>query len=87
MRRKSHYKSILEGYGRIVLAVAVLVVVVVAARLLAFFDLLGPRIAASLPGGALLAGFLLMAILLYGHRWLSRRLTVRAMPPTKSTRN
>jgi len=78
MRRKSHYKSILEGYGRIVLAVAVLVVVVVAARLLAFFDLLGPRIAASLPGGALLAGFLLMAILLYGHRWLSRRLKLIA---------
>ncbi|SEQ28270.1 diguanylate cyclase (GGDEF) domain-containing protein [Devosia sp. YR412] len=75
MRRDPNFASILVGYRRIAIAVAVLVLFTIAIRLLAFFDLLGPRALAVMPAGALLIGLVMLGILIYGHRWLSRQLS------------
>jgi diguanylate cyclase (GGDEF)-like protein len=78
MRRDPNYTSILDGYARIALLVGILVVGVVAIRFLVFFHLAGTRVEDALPAGSLLTGILMVAILFYGHRWLSRRLSVIA---------
>ena len=78
MRRDPNYSSILDGYVRIALLVGILAAGVVAIRLLVFFELVGPRVRDALPAGSLLAGMLMIVILLYGHRWLSRRLSIIA---------
>ena len=78
MRRDLNFASILDGYRRIALAVAVLVVAIVITRILAFFSLLGPGIQAVLPGAGLATAFVLLAILAYGHGWLSRQLKATA---------
>lgn len=78
MRRDPKFSSILAGYRRIACAVAVLALAVVVVRALAFLDMLGPTGVSALPAGSLLVGLLLLAILAYGHRWLSRSLAVIA---------
>ena len=75
MRRDPNFSSILTGYRRIAITAGVLVVFVVVVRLLVFFGFVGPRIAAMLPAGGLLTGLVLLAILAWGHRWLSHHLT------------
>lgn len=74
MRRDPNLSSILNGYRRIAIAAGVLVTFVVVVRLLVFFNLVGPKITAALPAGGLFTGLLLLGILAYGHRWLSRHL-------------
>ncbi|MGB3337744.1 MAG: GGDEF and EAL domain-containing protein [Devosia sp.] len=74
MRRDPNFTSILTGYRRIAMAAGVLVVFVVLVRLLVFFDLVGPGVSAMLPAGGLLIGLVLLAILAWGHGWLSRHL-------------
>lgn len=78
MRRDPNYTAILQGYRRIAIAVAILVTIVVVARLLAFLKLLTPSVAAVLPAGALLTGIILVGLIFYGHQWLSRRLILIA---------
>ena len=76
MRRDPNFASILDGYRRIATALVVLVLLTVTFRLLAFFNMLGAEALAAMPAAALIVGFLLLAILAYGHRWLSQRLKV-----------
>ena len=74
MRRDPNFTSIIKGYRRIAIAAGLLVIFVVVVRLLVFFDLVGPRISAMLPAGGLLTGLVLLAILAWGHAWLSGHL-------------
>ncbi len=78
MRRDPDFASVLRGYRRAALAVAVLVIAIVIVRFLAFFSLLGTEVQAVLPAIALFSGVVLLAILAYGHRWLSRQLSTIA---------
>ncbi|HTO28538.1 MAG TPA: EAL domain-containing protein, partial [Devosia sp.] len=55
-------------------AAAVVVIGIVTARIVVFFGLAGPAFVNVLPAASLLTGLLLLAILGYGHRWLSRHL-------------
>lgn len=76
MHRDPNFRSILDGYGRIATAIAVLVLMVVMVRMLGYLNLLGPSSLAVMPLGMLSAGVLLLAILAFGHVWLSRRLAL-----------
>jgi diguanylate cyclase (GGDEF)-like protein len=78
MPRDPNYSSILDGYERIALAAAVLVLAVMLVRLLVFFDVVGWEVEAALPAGSVVSSLALLTILFYGHRWLSRRLAVIA---------
>ena len=78
MRRDANYAAILHGYHRLSIIIAGLVALVIVTRLLAYFNLLSPRMAAGVPFGALLTGLMLIGIMIYGYRWLSRRLTLIA---------
>lgn len=68
------FTAILTGYRRIAIAIGIVVIGIVVARALVFFHLAGPAVADLLPAASLLMGALLLTILGYGHRWLSRRL-------------
>lgn len=78
MRSDPNFASILVGYRRIASAVAALVLLIVVVRGLAFLKLLGPAALDILPAAALVTGVLLLGILAYGHRWLSRSLLLIA---------
>ncbi len=71
---KPDFTTILAGYRRIALAASLVVTGIVGARLLVFFGLADARLVDLLPAASLLSGALLLAILGYGHRWLSRHL-------------
>jgi diguanylate cyclase (GGDEF)-like protein len=68
------FTVILSGYRRIAVAAGLVVIAIVAARGLVFFGLASPAFIDLLPAASLLTGALLLAILAYGYRWLSRRL-------------
>ena len=68
------FTAILTGYRRIAIAIGIVVIGIVVARALVFFHLAGPAVADLLPAASLLMGAVLLTILGYGHRWLSRRL-------------
>jgi diguanylate cyclase (GGDEF)-like protein len=68
------FSVILAGYRRIALAVSAVVICIIVARIVVFFGWAGPVFMNLLPVAGLLTGMLLLAILGYGHRWLSRRL-------------
>lgn len=68
------FSVILAGYRRIALAASVIVIGIVAARIVVYFGLAGPAFTSMLPAASLLTGMLLLALLGYGHHWLSRRL-------------
>ena len=69
------FSVVLAGYRRIAVAVGAVVICIILARILVFFGLAGPLFMSLLPATSLLTGLLLLAILGYGHRWMSRRLT------------
>ena len=71
---KPDFTVILTGYRRIAVAVSLVVIGIVGARGLVFFDLVDAAFADLLPAASLLTGLLLLAILGYGHHWLSRHL-------------
>jgi diguanylate cyclase (GGDEF)-like protein len=68
------FTVILAGYRRIAIAVGLLVICIVVARAAVFFGLAGPNFINALPATSLLTGAILLALLGYGHHWLSRRL-------------
>lgn len=76
MRRDPNLASILDGYRLIAIAVGVLVVGIVIVRILAFFGLLNAAMQAALPIAGVTSAVVLLAILAYGHRWLSRQLSL-----------
>lgn len=78
MRRDPSFASILVGYRRIAFSVAVLVMLIIVARLATFFNLMGPTLTAAVPGLGVLTAALLLGILVFGHHWLSRQLRVIA---------
>lgn len=78
MRRDLNFAPIIAGYRRIAVSVAVLVVIIVIARLMTFFGLMGPGLTAVVPGLGVLTAALLLAILALGHQWLSRQLAAIA---------
>jgi diguanylate cyclase (GGDEF)-like protein len=71
---KPDFTTVLAGYRRIALAASVVVIAIVGAGLLVFFGLADARLFDLLPAASLISGALLLAILAYGHRWLSRHL-------------
>ncbi|HEY8576352.1 MAG TPA: EAL domain-containing protein [Devosia sp.] len=74
LRNDPHYAAILVDYRRVAFGVAVLLVVTIVARVLALFDLLGPRALALMPSLSVATSLLLLAILVFGYRWLEDRL-------------
>lgn len=78
MRPDPDFSDIIVGYRRIALAIAIGVMGVVLVRFVVFFGFAGPEVVQALPAGSLLVGMVLLAILAFGHRWMSRRLTVLA---------
>lgn len=76
MRRDPTFSSILSGYRRIALAVGALVGFTIAIRFMAFWGLLNQEVMNIMPAGALVVGFLMVGLLIHGHYWLSRRLTL-----------
>ncbi len=68
------FTAILTGYRRIAIAAGLLVIAIVVARGLVFLGLAGPGFINGLPAASLITGALLLAIMGYGYRWLSRRL-------------
>lgn len=71
---KPDFTVILTGYRRIAVAVSVVVLGIVVGRGLVFFGLVEGAFVDWLPAGSLVTGLLLVAILAYGHSWLSRHL-------------
>ena len=76
MRRDPNFTSILAGYRRIALVVGVLVAFTIVVRMMAFFGLLSEETMEVMPAGALVVGFAMLGTLIYGHRWLTRSLSV-----------
>lgn len=71
---KPDFTVILTGYRRIAVAVSLVVLGIVVGRGLVFFGLVEGVFVDWLPAGSLITGLLLVAILAYGHSWLSRHL-------------
>lgn len=74
MRHETDFKSILVGYRLIALAITSLTIFIFVIRAMAYLDLLGPTSLALLPVGTAVLGILMLCILAFGCRWLSRRL-------------
>jgi diguanylate cyclase (GGDEF)-like protein len=68
------FSIILAGYRRIAIAVGGVVICIVAARIVALLGWGGPVFMSVLPVAAVVTGVVLLAILAYGHQWLSRHL-------------
>jgi diguanylate cyclase (GGDEF)-like protein len=78
MRRDPNFASILDGYRLIASAIAVVVLVIVVVRTLASFGMLTPVLQSALPIAGVGSAVMLLAILGYGHRWLSGQLAAIA---------
>ena len=74
MRRDPQLISILDGYRRLTATVVAVLIVLGTVRILDYSGAIPTRMLRLMPAITLGGGLVLVALLLIGHRWLSRRL-------------